>query len=142
MIRPPPLPATTERALGNARRSVLIVLGACGLGVLAMTSGPPRPLSSATDSWVTTLVITTLVIVLALGAIAARQVAARAGKPRTRARCLLAAYSFAAGLGIAGLLLALATGEGLRAMGSVLAGAIFALPGSRSDGAAAKRGSR
>ncbi|HME71227.1 MAG TPA: hypothetical protein VKM54_15355 [Myxococcota bacterium] len=137
MIRPAPLPEATERSLANARRSVLIVLGACGLGVLAMTSGKPRPLQSATDS-----LITTVVIVLAVGAIAARQLAARRVQPQTRARCLLAAYGFAAALGIAGLLFAVATGDVPRGIGYVLAGAIFALAGMRIDGAAPKRSSR
>jgi hypothetical protein len=136
MNRPVPLPEATERSLANARRLVLIVLGACGLGV-AMTSTKPRPLPSATDS-----LVTTLVIVLALGAIAARQFAGGRVKPQTRARCLFAAYSFAAALGIAGLLFALATGELLRGIGYVLAGAIFALAGLRIDGTAPNRGSR
>jgi hypothetical protein len=137
MNRPVPLPEATERSLANARRWVLIVLGVCGLGVVAMTSTKPRPLPSATDS-----LVTTLVIVLALGAIAARQLAGGRVKPQTRARCLFAAYGFAAALGIAGLLFALATGELVRGIGYVLAGAIFALAGLRIDGTAPSRGSR
>jgi peptidoglycan/LPS O-acetylase OafA/YrhL len=136
MNRPVPLPEAAERSLANTRRLVLIVLGACGLGVIAMTAATPRPLPSTTDS-----LVTTLVIALAIGAIAARQIAGGRVQPQTRARCLLAAYGFAAGLGVAGLLFALATGEVLRGVGYVLAGAIFALAGLRVDGATRKRGS-
>ena len=137
MKRPVPLPEATERSLANTRRLVLIVLGACGLGVIAMTAATPRPLESATDS-----LVTTLVIVLAIGAIAARQIAGGRVQPQTRARCLFAAYSFAAALGVAGLLFALATGEVLRGIGYVVAGAIFALAGLRVDVATPKQGSR
>jgi hypothetical protein len=136
MSRPVLLPEATARSLANTRRSVLIVLGACGLAVIAMTSPEPRPLPSATDS-----LVTTVVIVLALGAIAARQIAARQVRPQTRARCLFAGYGFAAALGIAGLLFALATGEMLRGIGYVVAGAIFALAGLRIEGADPKRDS-
>jgi hypothetical protein len=94
----------------------------------------PRPLPSETDS-----LVTTVVIVLALGAIASRQIASWQVQPQTRARCLFAGYGFAAVLGIAGLLFALATGDALRGFGYVVAGAIFALAGLRIDGAAPKR---
>ena len=137
MRRPPPLSESAERFVAKTRRSVLIVLAVCGLGVIARMSATPRPLPGAMDS-----LVTTVVILLAIGAVTARQIAARGVQPQTRARCLLAAYSFAAALGIAGLLFALATGEGLRGIGYVLAGAIFVLPGSRIDGSALKQGSR
>ncbi|HBZ72524.1 MAG TPA: hypothetical protein DEP35_23420 [Deltaproteobacteria bacterium] len=131
------LPQATERALAKAGRSVLIVLGACGLGALAMTSAKPRPLPSATDS-----LVTTVVLLLALGAIAARQIAARQREARAQVRWLFAAYGFAAALGIAGLLFAVGTGEALRGISYVLAGAIFALAGMRLDRAAPGRGLR
>ena len=132
-----PLPQATERALAKARRSVLIVLGACGVGALAMTSAKPSPLPSTTDS-----LVTTVVLLLALGAIAARQIAARQRVARAQTRWLFAAYAFAAALGIAGLLLAVATGEALRGMSYVLAGAIFALAGMRLDRAGPGRSLR
>ena len=132
-----PLPEATDRSLAKARRSVLIVLGACGLGVVAMTSTTPRPLSGATGS-----LVTTVVLLLALGAIAARQIAARHPKPQARVHWLFAVYGFAAALGIAGLLFAVETGEGLRGIGCVLAGAIFALAGIRLDRATPSRGPR
>lgn len=128
---------SVSQSVANARRSALIVLAACGFGVIATTSATVRPLASATDS-----LVTTGVIVLAVGAIAARQIAARSGEAQTRARYLVAAYSFAAALGICGLLFALRTGEALRGIAYVLAGAIFVLPGSRIDGTALKGGSR
>jgi hypothetical protein len=139
MNPPVPLPEATERSLAKTRRLVLIVLCACGLGlgVIAMTSAAPRPLESATDT-----LVTALVVVLALGVIAARQIAGGRVQPQTRARCLFVAYSFAAALGVAGLLFALATGEVLRGIGYVVAGAIFALAGLRVDVATPKRGSR
>ena len=132
-----PVSEVSARSVASARRSALIVLAACGLGVIATTSATLRPLASATDS-----LVTTGVIVLAVGAIAARQIAARSGETQTRVRCLVAGYSFAAALGICGLLFALATGEALRGIAYVLAGAIFVLPGPRIDGTPLKGGSR
>jgi len=134
MSRLVPLPEATARSLANTRRSVLIVLGACGLAVTAMTFLKPRPEPSETDS-----LVTTVVIVLALGAIVARQIASWQVRAQTRARCLFAGYCFAVALGIAGLLFALATGDALRGIGYVVAGALFALAGLRIDGAAPKR---
>lgn len=138
MSRSTPLPEATARSLANTRRSVLVVLGACAcaLAVAAMTPLKPQPLPSATDS-----LVTTVVIVLAVGAIAARQIAARQVQPQTRARFLFAGYGFAAALGIAGLLFALATGDELRGFGYVVAGAIFALAGLRIEDAVPKQDS-
>ena len=130
-----PWPELNERSLAQFRRAVLIVLGVCGLGVLARMSDTPRPLSGAAGSF-----FTPVVVLLALGAIGARQIAARRVPRPVQLRCLAAAYAFAAALGIAGLLRALATDEGLQSIGCVLAGAIFALPGLR-DRATPNRGS-
>jgi hypothetical protein len=137
MNAPAPLSPRTERSLASARRVVLILLCVCALGTVARSSGTPHPLPSGTDS-----LATTLVVLLALGAITTRQIAAGRVRPQTRARCLFAAYSFAAGVGIAGLLLAQATGDVLRGLGYVLAGAIFALAGLRVSDATPKRSPR
>jgi hypothetical protein len=127
MSLPAPWPEVNERSLAQFRRVVLIVLGACGLAVLARMSDTPRPLSGAAGS-----LFTPVVVLLALGAIGARQIAARRVLRPAQMLCLAAAYAFAAALGIAGLLRALATGEGLQSIGCVLAGVIFALPGLRA----------
>jgi len=130
-----PGPEPKERSLAWLRRVVLIVLGASCLGVLARMSDTPRPLGGTAAS-----LFTPVVVLLALGAIGARQIAARRLPRQAQLRSLAAAYAFSAALGIAGLLLALATGEALQSIGCVLAGALFALPGLRA-GAAPNRGS-
>jgi len=123
MSHPAPWHELNERSLVQLRWVVLIVLGTSGLGVVARMSDTPRPLSGAAAS-----LFTPLVVLLALGAIGARQIAARRVPRQAQMRYLAAAYAFSAALGIAGLLLALATGQGLQSIGCVLGGAIFALP--------------
>ena len=137
MTRSDPLTDTEGRCLANARRSVLIVLGSCGVAALALAPDEPRPLPGATNS-----LVTIGVIVLALAAVAARQLAAREARARGRARWLIATYAFSAALGIAGMLLALATGERSRGIAYVLAGAIFALAGTRVGGGIPNRSPR
>ena len=129
MIRPSPWPEAAKRSLAGARRSVLLALLVCGVGVLA-ASGEPRPLTGTSDS-----LLTTVVIVLALGAVVSRQFATRRVRAQTRARWLLATYAFSAALGFAGLWSALVTGESLRGIGYVVAGALFALAGWRVEAA-------
>jgi len=83
--------------------------------------------------------LTTVVIVLAVGAVVSRQVAIRRVRAEPRARWLLATYAFSAALGFAGLWLALMTGESLRGIGYVVAGALFALASWRVEAATPKR---
>jgi hypothetical protein len=86
--------------------------------------------------------VTTGVVLLAVGAVVARQLAAsRSIRARTRNRCLLATYGFSTALGIAGLSLALFTGDSLRGITYVMVGAIFALAGWRVEAAAPSRDS-
>ena len=135
MSRPSPWPEAAERSLASARRAVLLALLVCGVGVL-VASGEPRPLTSTSDS-----LLTTLVIVLAVAAMVSRQFATRSIRAQTRARCLLATYGFSAALGFAGLWSALVTGESLRGIGYVAAGALFALAGWRVEAATPNRDS-
>jgi hypothetical protein len=115
---------------------VLIFLGTCGVAILALASGGPRPLTDASDS-----LFTTGVILLALGAVAGRQLAARGTHTQARVRWLLSTYACAAALGIAGTLFGLVTGDRLRGIAYVAAGAIFSLAGARAEVTTSNRGS-
>jgi hypothetical protein len=93
-------------------------------------------LTSTSDS-----LLTTVGMVLAVGAVVTRQIAIRRVRAQTRARCLLATYGLSAALGFAGLWSALVTGESVRGIGYVLAGALFALAGWRVEAATPNRNS-